>query len=1315
MRLSAMVSALPGKIWVALICCLLCLAATPGAVCQAPYVFSPAVPVNSTMFALSIPVTVQTAGTFGRVKVLTQGAPNLDFTDVAEICPSPAIVGQTCNVSVNFSPKFPGLRTGAIVILDTAGNVMASRNLSGFGIGSLSVMAPGKITTLAGDGCLNDGPCSTSGSTPATQAAMNLPLGQATDATGNLYVSDTGNNRIEKVDAAGNITVVAGNSEIAGTAGDGGPALSAQVNAPSTLLVDGAGNIIFADTGNDAIRKIDAVTGNISTIAGTLGTAGNSSTLLSSPQGFAFDAAGNLYIADTGNNRIVKIDTAGTVTTLPGTYNQPWSVAISSKDGGIYVADFGSNRILKIDTVGNVTTVAGTGAASYSGDGQLATAATLNHPASIVLDPADNIYIADTENNAVRKVNASTGKIDTLAGNGTALFGGDGFSAKLAGLYKPYSLYLDGAGNLFLSDRLDLRIREVSATVAAIQFPTMKEGKTSAPIAQTIENDGNAALNLTDLMAAPATQNAGLDPGTTTCSTTAPMPIGANCVLGVEFKPTTVSPITGEISISSDSGNSPIQVDLSGTVLSVDPTSTTILSSSNPAAVSQGVTFTAKISSPNNVTGTVQFYDGGVALGGPQTVDSASNSAAITWSFTTLGTHVITAVYSGDDKDAASDPNTPLNQVIQQATALNVVPSSNPATQFSPITFTATLTGWTTPPTGSINFTDGATSLGAATLNGSGVAVFPVPPLAVGAHNITATFAGDANDFSSQYSFTETVNRAPTSTLLSASATTVQYSTPVTFTATVTGVPASTPTGDVVFKDGASILATVPVNSAGVATYVNSTLAAGTHMITAAYQGNADYDGSTSTNNITVTVQQTASSTVISASTTNSIATRPVTLTARVSASGAVPTGTVNFMNGNVLIGTGTLNNGVVSIVTASLPVGTNLITAAYGGNSNDGPSTSPALAITVVQAPTTTAISSSLNPVQTLTPVVISAAVANGGTQSATGLVTFTEDGVAIGVSRLNGSGIATISIPQLPAGSHTFTAAYAGDSLNLPSTSGPLVQTVQLRPTIDTLTTSTTSLSGGQQLTLISVVRPNGTAGSVAPTGTVTFMSGSVTLATIPLDSTGVATVTVLLPGTSANLSSTYSGDANYATSSSTPSTVPIGPAPDFSLNATPITFQLQSTQNKDIQVSLTSVRNFTDTFSFGCLGLPKDATCTFSNNRAKLPAGGVATVTLTLDTGFPLLGGTQASNDDHSTTKVAFACLLPGIFFLAFRRRGVRLLSVLVIVVGMFAVTSGLTGCGTIQHTGTPPGTYHFLISATGQTGVSQYVDVTVTVTK
>ena len=1335
--------------WV-LVTSLIAMVPSGRAFAQSAFHFPASVPVGGSPSAQSVSVTIQSGGTVGTVEVLTQGSPNLDFTSSGGgTCASGFYAGgQTCSLSVGFAPRYPGVRLGAVVILADDGHVMASQGLFGVGTGSLSVMAPGEISTLAGDGCLSDGACSTGGSTQATTEALNLPMGETTDGAGNVYISDTGNNRIRKVDPAGNITTIAGSSEVPGYAGDGGSAAVAQINGPSAILVDGAGNVFFADTGNNAVREIDAATGIISTVAGTHGTAGfggdggaATSALLNAPLGLAFDADNNLYIADTGNNRIRKVDASGTITTVVGNgtagfggdggdarlseLNQPWGLTISI-DGNLYIADLGNNRIRAVNmATGSISTVVGTGTASYFGDGGSALSANLNSPAGVAADAADNLYIADSENNVIRKVNHATGIISTAVGTGTAAFGGDGTNATKANLYIPYSVSIDDQGDVLIADRLNLRIRKVSGALASLKFPTMKEGKTSAPIYQAVENDGNAPLHFVDLKASPGTMYATLDmnpddPITTPCSTSQNLAIDSSCELAVEFTPISVGdPETGVLSVTTDSGNSPLAVNLSGNVLSVDPSSSSVTSSLNPAAVGMAITFVAHISSPNQVTGTVQFYDGATPIGVPQAVDPHSNTATITTSFSVLQSHSITAVYSGDDYNAASTPNSPLTEIIEQATSLNVIPSANPVVVFAPLTFDAALTGWTTPPTGSITFMDGATSLGSAPLNGSGAASFAVPPLAVGRHTITATFAGDANDFTSQYTFVQTVNLAPSSTALGTSSAVAQFSAPITLIATVTGVSSSTPTGNVDFKDGTTVLATSPLNALGMATYVNSTLSAGTHTITAAYKGDADYSSSVSTQIITETISQTATATTLSTSATSSISGRPVTLSASVTApGGTVPTGTVDFVNGNLVLGTVTISGGTASLTVSNLSVGTDNIAAIYSGDANDTSSKSPAIAITVRQAPTITTVSSSQSPIQTLTPVTISAMVSNGGSQNPTGLVTFSEDGTSIGVGSLNPNGVATISLPSLIAGNHTFAAAYAGDALDIPSVSAPFSQTVQQRPTTDVLTTSTTSLSGGQQLTLISVVRPAGSAPSTGPGGNVTFMSGDITLATAPVDATGVATVTVVLSGTSATISSTYAGDANYSSSSSEPTQVSIGPAPDFHVDATPTSWHMQSKQHLTIKLTLTSVKNFSGTFSLGCLGLPQGATCTFSQDKPALAAGGSQTVNVTVDTGSPLLSGSQARNESEPRTGGILTCILPGCFALGFmflRVRRLRLFGSLLLVITLLGVSTGLSGCGSIQNNGTPPGTYHFLITATTSTGVSQSVNMTLTITE
>jgi sugar lactone lactonase YvrE len=1342
------------RIWFAVGACAIFLASGYSAAAQAWATF-PSTSVSSGSPSQPVTITIQAPGTLAYIEVLTQGAPGLDFTSsgVNECLMGTSYVqGNICTIGVSFFPKYPGLRLGAVVLRDSGNHVLASQNLSGVGNGSLSIMIPGVINTIAGDGCLSDGFCAGAGNVPATETALREPLGEATDGAGNLYISDSGNNRIRKVNSASIIATIAG-SEVPGFAGDGGLAVTAQINGPSAIAIDGTGNIFFADTGNSAIREINVTNGIISTVAGTLGSAGYSgngvpatSALLSAPQGIAFDPNGNLYIADTGNHRIRKVDSAGTITNIAGIgtagYSgdggaplaaqlfEPWGVAVAN-DGSIYIADFGNSRVRRIDpTFATITSVAGDGIGSYAGDGALAVNSSLNGPASVAIDPAGNLYIADSENNVIRKVNHVSGVITTIAGNGAALYdGGDGFNATLAGLYKPYSVYVDGAGNMFIADRLDLRIREVSGTTAVIQYPTMKEGKTSAPIAQKIENDGNSLLHLANLTASPASTNAALDttltdPIRTTCSISQPLAIDGTCILAVEFTPAAPgSPAAGILSVTSDSSNSPVAVVLTGTVLTVDPSSTTVTSNLNPAGTGRAITLTAQITSPNHVTGTVQFLDGGNPIGAPQPVVTASNTATTITSWPSPGLHTITASYSGDNLNAASNPDTPFIETIQQATALNVVPNANPVIEFGPLTFTATLAGQTAPVSGPITFTDTfngeSNVIGSGTPNSSGVVSISVSYLAVGAHHITAVFAGDANDFTSEYAFAQVVSLAPCQTTLNTSAAVAQFATPITLTATVAGIHASTPTGSVAFKDGSNVLATVPLNTSGVAVYTNSTLIAGTHTVTAVYLGDSNYATSTSSQIITETISQSTTATVLSSSVTSSIWTHNVTLTASVNSSeGSIPTGTIGFMNGNLLVGTATLTRGVASFSTTTLPVGTDSIIAIYSGDSNDTTSRSTVLAITVLQAPTSTIVTSSQNPLLTLSSVVITATVSNGGAVNPTGLVTFSADSVSIGVGRLNAAGIATITIPSQAAGSHTFVATYAGDPLNLPSAAVPLSETVQLRPTSNTLTTSETSLTGGQQITLISVVGSTGSPTQTGPTGTVTFLSGNLLLATAPVNGNGVATVTVILSGTSATLTSTYNGDANYAASSSTPTAVTIGPPPDFSVTATPSSWQMQSKQHLSVQLTLSSAENFADILSVGCSGLPLMATCTFSKDTTDLAARSGALINVIVDTGTPLLGGTQARNEAPFSSKVTLACLLPGLLalgFLSLRARQIGLMSRVLLFIGLIGVSFGLSGCGSIQNSGTPPGTYNFLITATSSTGVSHYVNMTMTITQ
>ena len=305
-------------------------------------------------------------------------------------------------------------------------------------------LTTGVITTIAGGGMgdLGDGG-------PATDATFSShPMRVTGNRAGNLFVADAHHARIRRIDTAANtITTVAG-CGTEGYSGDGGPAVHARIASPHGSSLDRHGNIYIADLKNDRIRKVDASTGIITTVAGTgeHGFSGDggpaTEAMLASPIAVIATAVGDLYIADHRNSRIRKVDAAtGTITTVAGTGEQgfrgdggpatqaaialPRDVALDA-DGSLYIADGANNRIRKVTPDCTISTIVGTGRADYFGDGGPAHQADLSMPYSIALDSEGNLYVVDTGNRRVRKIDKATGIITTIAGNGSYGFSGDG-------------------------------------------------------------------------------------------------------------------------------------------------------------------------------------------------------------------------------------------------------------------------------------------------------------------------------------------------------------------------------------------------------------------------------------------------------------------------------------------------------------------------------------------------------------------------------------------------------------------------------------------------------------------------------------------------------------------------------------------------------------------------------------------------------------------------------------------------------------------------------------------------------------------------
>jgi sugar lactone lactonase YvrE len=386
-------------------------------------------------------------------------------------------------VTVHALPKRLGIGLAVIAIAATAAT------------GASGVSGSDRITTIAGSGSaksLGDGG-------PATEAQLFGPEQVAVDAQRNVYIADMQNNRVRKVTPEGTISTFAGTGKL-GALGDGGPATSASLYYPSGVAVDAQGNVYIADRNHARVRKVTP-DGKISTIAGTgqvgpfKGDGGPAtSATLSNPWSVAVDGQGNLYVADTSNQRVRKVSAVGTITTIAGTGTQgfsgdggpatsarlhnPYGVAVD-RQGNVYIADSENHRVRKVSG-GTITTIAGTGSRGYSGEGGAATSAQLNWPWRVAVDGQGDVYIADSQNSRVRKVSA--GKITTVAGTGKQGYSGDGGPASSAQVGYPNGVAVDGQGSLYITDAW--RIRKVSTGSAATLTLTLGGTSSQKLIAQ---------------------------------------------------------------------------------------------------------------------------------------------------------------------------------------------------------------------------------------------------------------------------------------------------------------------------------------------------------------------------------------------------------------------------------------------------------------------------------------------------------------------------------------------------------------------------------------------------------------------------------------------------------------------------------------------------------------------------------------------------------------------------------------------------------------------------------------------------------------
>jgi gliding motility-associated-like protein len=373
--------------------------------------------------------------------------------------------GAATKASLSFPNGVAVDASGNVYIADAGNNRIRKVNTSGI----ISTVAGNGFGWYGGDGG------------QATATELNNPTGIFVDASGNMYIADKNNSRVRKVATSGIISTIAGNGT-SGYAGDAGPATAAELNSPTSVTMATTGVLYIADNGNQRIRQISG--GNITTYAGN-GTAGNTgdgsgatAAEINNPFGVSIDGSGNVYIGDASNNKVRKVSTSGIITTYAGNGTSGYSGdggpatlaklnyssgVFADPTGNVYIVDELNGRVRYVNTGGTINLVAGNGVFSFSGDGGPADSAQLFFPVGVATDYSGNTYIADCFNHRIRKVSPS-GIITTFAGNGTGGFAGDGGPATNAEINFPTGVAADAAGNIYIADVSNNRIRKVNSS-----------------------------------------------------------------------------------------------------------------------------------------------------------------------------------------------------------------------------------------------------------------------------------------------------------------------------------------------------------------------------------------------------------------------------------------------------------------------------------------------------------------------------------------------------------------------------------------------------------------------------------------------------------------------------------------------------------------------------------------------------------------------------------------------------------------------------------------------------------------------------------
>ncbi len=519
---------------------------------------SPA-PCNQT-FTLNY--NVAATMTFGTIKVVTQGAPNLDFTLSGSTCTGTISAGSTCTVNVTFAPQAPGVRMGGVQLTDNSGNVLATTMVHGIGQGPAIAFGPGAQTTLPASGLIN-------------------PYGIALDGAGDVFIADPSNTRVVEVPAGGGAQTTVG---------------SGLIN-PIGVAVDGAGNVFIADTALNSVVKVPSGGGAQTTVGSGL----------SNPVGVAVDGAGDVFVADTFNNRVVEVPAVGGPQTTVGTglYN-PIGVAVDGA-GNVYVTDrtVSNNRVVKIPAGGGPQTTLVNG---------------LYNPTGISVDGAGDVFVADFDNDRVLELPAGGGPATMVSG----------------AWFYPFDVKVDGAGNLFVMDWENSRVVELHRSQPpSFNFGSTVVGFTSSPQSVIVQNIGNQPLNaLTQglVVGGPNFLQVAGSGTPADCTSSFPLAPGATCNLSISFEPQTVGNLTAAATFTDNALNTipsaSQNIELQGTGYQLAQTVT--FTQPAPASANYYSAFTVAAQSTSGLTVTLSVDAASASICSLETPSVASGVTSAT-------------------------------------------------------------------------------------------------------------------------------------------------------------------------------------------------------------------------------------------------------------------------------------------------------------------------------------------------------------------------------------------------------------------------------------------------------------------------------------------------------------------------------------------------------------------------------------------------------------------------------------------------------------------------------------------------------------